>query len=110
MNGSRENDADKSNEPLALTGKDVGMILTECGIPPSAVTTFERKYEESIGEQIPAETLTANKLVIKAQDIVVQAKTEQAETVEIRKINGKNYLLIPVEDVIEVNGVNIKAL
>jgi hypothetical protein len=105
-----QNNADKNAEPLTLSGKEVGRLLSECGVPEPAVTTFERKYENEIGEQIPAENLTSSKLVIKTQDLVITAAAEQANGIQVREINGRKYLLVPIDDSIEVNGVNMSAL
>ena len=101
---------EKQSEPLALTGRDVGRILSECGVPEPVVTSFEKKYEDKIGEQIPASNLTTSKLVIKTQDAVINSSSEQANRIEIREINGRKYLLVPIDDSIEVNGVSVNAI
>jgi len=100
----------KDAEPLAVTGKDIGMILYECGVPQSAVAEFEQEYEERIGEEIEASNLISSKLVIKTEDVVISSKANLSDKFEVRTIDGRKYLLIPIEDSIEVNGINVNAL
>lgn len=100
----------KDAEPLALSGRDISTILSECGVPEPAVADFEQEYEEKIGKEIEASNLVSTKLVIKTNDIVVNSKPERSDRFEVRTIDGRKYLLIPIEDSIEVNGINVNAL
>lgn len=97
-------------EPLKLSGREIGYILSECGVESPAVSAFEDKFENVIGEEIPAKHLISTKTVIKTHDTVISTGVDNESGIEIREIGGRKYLLIPVDDNIEINGVSLNAV
>ena len=47
-------------------------------------------------------------LEVKTPDVIVKVSPEKAALLETRVINGRSYLLIQIDDQVEVNGVPIR--
>ena len=72
---------------------------------------FEDSFEAEFGEDslIPPSNMLDNKqFVIKMEETLIKVAPEKSELVEMRIIDGCRYLLIPVEGLVEVNGVKVK--
>ena len=50
------------------------------------------------------------KFQIETPDIVIKVNPERADLIETRVIDGRQCLVIAVDDHIEVNGVNVRTL
>ena len=73
---------------------------------------FEEQFDQTAGENTSflATNLTSTKtLEVRTPDVVVKIAPEKAALMETRVIDGCSYLLIQIDDYIEVNGVAIKA-
>lgn len=97
-------------EPLTLTAQDVGDILQDCGVAPERVAAFCEKCDEQFG---PAAALSPQNLVdskrfeVKMTDVTITVAPESSYLLETRVIGGRPYLLVPVGDGIEVNGLPV---
>ena len=54
--------------------------------------------------------LRRQKFQIETPDIVIKVNPERADLIETRVIDGRQCLVIAVDDHIEVNGVNVRTL
>ena len=45
---------------------------------------------------------------IKMPDVVIKVKPERTDLVETRVIDGRQYIMIEVNDSVEVNGINVR--
>ena len=52
--------------------------------------------------------MSTRKFEIKTPDIVIQVNPERADLVETRMIDGRQCLVIAVDDHVEVNGISVK--
>lgn len=101
-------------EPLALDKKGIRRLMEESGAPEESLETFEETFDAvTTGQQ--AQLLASNianqrKFSIQTPDVVVTINPERADLVETRLIDGKQCLIITVDDHIEVNGVNVRTL
>lgn len=100
-------------EPLTLSKTDVKKLLEASGAPNEKMEMFEQEYETIVGEK---ETLLADNIAdtrkfnINTPDISIKVKPDRTDLVETRVIDGRQYLLISIDDYIEVNGVNVRSL
>ncbi len=100
-------------EPLVLTKNDVKRIFEKSEVPDEKMETFEKDFEEIAGEK--AELLASNiaspkKFNIETPDVVIKINSDRTDLVETRIIDGKECLVITVNDHIEVNGVNVRTI
>lgn len=100
-------------EPLALDKVDVKKIFESSGVPAEKMETFEQTYEVAAGEKssLLAENITeTRKFNIETPDVVIKVNPDRADLIETRLIDGRQCIVIPVDDHIEVNGINVRTM
>ncbi|RHD07539.1 DUF4317 domain-containing protein [Mediterraneibacter gnavus] len=100
-------------EPLQLDKTDVRKVFEKSGISSEKMECFDQNYEETAGEKtsLLATNITeTKKFQIETPDIVIKVNPERADLIETRVIDGRQCLVIAVDDHIEVNGVNVRTL
>ncbi|MDD2647297.1 MAG: DUF4317 domain-containing protein [Eubacteriales bacterium] len=106
----KERSADRSAEPLSLTGGDVRKVLEECGVSGEKAEEFEQRYTEEFGEkaEIPAvNTLSPKQFKIKTPSVTINVDPERSDLVETRIIDGRQYIMVLADGDVEVNGIKI---
>ena len=101
----------KDPEPLALTARDVGSILQDCGVTQERVEDFRKRCDEQFGANAalsPANLIDAGRFQLKTAQAVVSVAPENCYLVETRIINGRKYILVPAEEDVEVNGLAVR--
>jgi hypothetical protein len=100
-------------EPPTLTKPEVKQLLVQSGAPDEVLEHFEEQFDSTAGEhtEFLATNLTSTKaLEVKTPDVIVKVSPEKASLVETRIIDGRSYLMIQIDDQVEVNGVTIRSL
>ena len=93
-----------------MTADEVGRILQDCGVGEEQAAAFCESCGRQFGKNAalsPANLIDSKKFEVKTGDVVVSVEPERSYLVETRMIDGKKYLLIPVDDSLEVNGLSI---
>lgn len=97
-------------EPPTLTRPEVKSLLMQSGAPEEVMEHFEERFDHTAGEKAEflATNLTSTKtLEVKTPDVIVKVSPEKAALLETRVIDGLSYLMIQIDDYVEVNGVPI---
>ena len=100
-------------EPLQLDKTDVRKVFEKSGVSSEKMECFDQNYEETAGEKtsLLATNITeTKKFQIETPDIVIKVNPERADLIETRVIDGRQCLVIAVDDHIEVNGVNVRTM
>ena len=100
----------KDAEPLKISGETVKDVLEYCGVSDERVQSFEDKYNTAFGEGAklsPKNIINDKQFEVKMPDITIKVKPEQSHLIQTKIIDGVKYIMIRVEDNVEVNGVNI---
>ncbi|WP_026516670.1 DUF4317 domain-containing protein [Butyrivibrio sp. MC2021] len=99
-------------EPLELTKKDVKQLLADSGVPAERLDYFDQNYERTVGEEdvhlLATNIANTKKFDIETPDVVIKVKPDRADLVESKIIDGRQCLVIAVDDHIEVNGINVR--
>ena len=98
-------------EPPTLTKPEVKNLLAISGAPEEVLDHFEEQFDATAGNKTEflATNLTSTKaLEVKTPDVIIKVSPEKAALLETRIINGRSYLLIQIDDQVEVNGVPIR--
>ena len=100
-------------EPLSLDKTEVKKIFEKSGVDAEKMEHFDQNFETNAGEK--ASLLATNiaetrKFNIETPDVIIKVNPERADLVETRIIDGRQCLVIPVDDHIEVNGINVKTI
>ena len=83
----------------------------QSGAPEEVMEHFEEQFDSTAGEKTEflATNLTSTKsFEVKTPDVIVKVSPEKAALVETRVIDGKSYLMIQIDDQVEVNGVMVR--
>lgn len=102
-----EHKESKSPEPLEVTTQEVGRILQTCGVAQDQAAAFQDTCNQQFGPNAvlnPANLIDSKRFQIKTPEVTISVDPEYSHLVETRRIGGRNYLLIPVEDGVEING------
>lgn len=105
-----EHKESKSPEPLEVTAQEVGRILQDCGVAEEQVAAFQAKCGERFGAGAvlnPANLIDSKRFEVRTGQVIVSVDPEQSYLLETRMIDGRKYLLIPVDDGVEVNGFSV---
>ena len=99
-----------SGEPVQIEKAEMRRLLSENGADQSVLSDFDAAYDEAVGEGVPlmAENLVdTSKLEVRSPSLRISVRSEMADMLKTRVIDGMEYLLIPVTDELEVNGIRI---
>ena len=97
-------------EPLELGKQDVRRLFEDSGVPDSRMEDFDQCYDEEVGEQttfLATNIASSRKFNIETPDVVVKVNPEAADLVETRIIDGRQCLVIAINEHVEVNGISI---
>lgn len=100
-------------EPPTLTKPEVKNLLLQSGAAEETMEHFEEQYDQTAGEhtEFIATNLTSTRaLEVRTPDVIVKVSPEKAALIETRVIDGCSYLMIQIDDQIEVNGVAIRPI
>ena len=105
-------------EPVILDKNDVKGLLVKSGIKEENLNDFDEHYErifhDEYTETASETNLTAanitnpRNLEVKTTDVVIKVKPERSDLIETRIIDGIPYILIQVNEHVELNGVIVK--
>ena len=94
-----------------LSKSQLKQLLENAGATEEGLANFSALYDESLGEHDSSfytDNLVNNSLQLKSENLQLKIKNEVSAILESKIIDGKEYLLIPVSDNLEVNGIPIR--
>ena len=95
----------------SLSKSELKQILENAGATEEGLANFSALYDECLGNNDSAfytENLVNNNLELKSDNVHLKIKNEVSAILETRIIDGKEYLLLPISDNLEVNGIPIR--
>ena len=106
-------EAKTAPEPPVLTKPEVKRLLANSGMTEEKIEQFDENFDHIAGEK--TEFLITNitetrKFSIQTPDIVIKVNPERTDLVETKMIDGKQCLVIEINDHVEVNGVPVRTL
>lgn len=96
---------------MELGKQEVRRLLEDSGVPDEKLEGFDEHYDSCAGEKTSflASNITSTRAFhIETADVIVQVKPESADLVEARYIDGRQCLVIAINEHVEVNGVNVR--
>ncbi len=97
-------------EPVRIEKADMRRILTDNGASREIMDDFDEAFDEAVGpgKALTAENVrTSSTLEVKSPSMKISVKGDMTDMIRTRVIDGMEYLIIPVVDEIEVNGIRI---
>lgn len=89
-------------------------ILVKSGVEKEKAENFVSAYKNSVSspedieETIVLESVVPKKTTIKSSDISINMDASKLNHIKKQIIDGREYLLIPIEDSIKINGIDAK--
>lgn len=97
-------------EPLALAKEDMSHLLMKSGVEEKEIETFEIRFDETVGEDqclMAANISSPKKFEVATPDVKVTVNPQRTDLVETKIIDGVPYLMIEINDLVEVNGIQV---
>lgn len=100
-------------EPPELDKTELKKLLADSGVKAEGIESFETAFDSIVcNEEKPkfaaANVASTKSFDIKLPDVVIKVKPERTDLVETKVIDGRTYIMIEVNDNIEVNGINVR--
>ena len=99
-------------ESTLLDREGMKKLLRENGAEEERLLHFEKSYEEKTGgddSPLLAENILPGKeLRLKSKLLKLNISSELSELLESRIIDGREYLLLPISDDLELNGIRLR--
>ena len=105
-----EHKESKNPEPLTVTAIQIGDMLRECGVPTAQTEAFEEKCEAQFGLDAPIKPqniIDTKKFEVKTSEVTISVDPASSHLLETRVIDGRKYLMIPVDAGVEINGLAV---
>ncbi|MBE6559542.1 MAG: DUF4317 domain-containing protein [Ruminococcaceae bacterium] len=100
----------KEPDPLELSGREVGDMLRSLEVPAERIEKFQEKCTEAFGAGAPlnpGNIVDVKKFNLTMPQVKISVAPEASYMVETRVIDGRKYLMIPVSEGVEINGVAV---
>lgn len=100
----------KVAEPLQVSRRDVAAVLEDCGVSEEKMAAFNVKYDLTFGDYTalpPQNLVNPKELCYETPDVVVKVNPEREDLIHTRVINGTKYLMINIDQGVELNGINL---
>lgn len=98
-------------EPLELDKYDMRYLLEESGVSSEKVERVETVFEDVAGEKrrlMAANVAETKKFSIEMPDVLIKVSADRTDLVQTKMIDDRKCIVIPINDQIEVNGLEIE--
>ncbi len=100
----------KEEDPLKFSKLHLKGLLAQCEVSDDSIEKFENEYDIQFGEKAelsPKNIVEIKKFKLETPNVTVSVNPDRTDLVDTQIIDGTKYLLIRLEEGVEVNGVNI---
>ena len=98
-------------EPLVIGKGEVRQALVANGVTQEHIQAFEKGYDEAFGADArlsPRNLVDPKKIQVTTADVTIQVSPDRSDLIQTRVLNGVKYILVRVEEGVEVNGVPVQ--
>ena len=100
-------------EPLTLNKSEVKNLLEKSGASEEKLKDFDKLYDAAAGEDTSLfvnNVASTRSFEVKTPDVVVKVNPARADLINTMVVEGRRCLVIEINDHVEVNGINVKAI
>ena len=100
----------KDPQPMEFTALDMVDILSGTGVPEEKVQAFRSKCNEEFGvgtNLIPTNLVDTKKFELVTPEVKITVNPQFSYLIETKVIGGRRYVLIPADEGVEINGMNV---
>ncbi len=98
-------------EPVVLDKAEVKRLLEYSGVEEERLSDFDERYDAAAGERaqlVAANLANTRQFEIKTPDVIVKVNPERTDLVQTRLIDGRQCLVIELNNEVEVNGISVR--
>lgn len=104
-----------AEEPAEIDKMQMKKLLEDSGVKQTAIANFDTAFDSIVPEEekpvfSAANVASTRSFDIKMPDVVIKVKPERTDLVESRVIDGVPYIMVQMNDSVEVNGINVHAM
>ncbi|MBP3878370.1 MAG: DUF4317 family protein [Lachnospiraceae bacterium] len=98
--------AAEEDAPMLVEKETVRKIAEASG---ADVSGFDEVYEAAVGDaRIAFDSVASGMITVKTDDALLKIPADRAELIETRTIDGRDYILIPADGLVTVNGASVR--
>lgn len=100
-------------EPLSLGKSDIRKIFEDSGVPEECMEKFDSEFDFTFGrtKSVFATNIAETKgFTVKTPDVTIKVSPDRADLVETMVINGRQCIVIAVDDHVTVNGIEARTV
>lgn len=108
-----EHKESKDPETLMLSVSDLEKVLLNSGVSSEKVEAFQQACAKQYGEHAalnPNNLIESKKFEIQTAETKLSISPENSYLIETRTINGRRYLMIPIDSTVTVNGLEVSVI
>lgn len=102
-----------SPEPLSLGKSDIRKIFEDSGVPEECMEKFDSEFDFTFGrtKSVLATNIAETKgFTVKTPDVTIKSSPDRADLVDTMVINGRQCIVITVDDHVTVNGIEARTV
>lgn len=102
---------EETDEETGISKNDICRAFRESGIPTDKAENVEENFEKIVGKtELKGENIASgNVMKLESTSMKASISKAYAATLEARVIDGREFILLPVENDMSLNGVHLKA-
>ena len=100
-------------ESLSLGKSDIRKIFEDSGVPEECMEKFDSEFDFTFGrmKSVLATNIAETKgFTVKTPDVTVKVRPDRSDLVETMVINGRQCIVISVDDHVNVNGIEARTV
>ena len=97
-------------EPAVLDKTSARKLLERSGVSEEKLGDFEEHFEQKAGENgrlLASNVAETRKFEVKTPDVIVKVNPEKTDLIETMVIEGRQCLVIKIDERLEVNGISV---
>ena len=98
-------------EPLELDKYDMRLLLEKSGVTDEKLDKVEQVFEDVAGERrrlMASNVASTRKFTIEMPDVWIKVSPDRTDLVQTKIIDDRKYIVIPINDHVEVNGLELE--
>ena len=105
-------EAKDSPDPVLLSQEEMRRLFEERGVAEEKMETFDQMYAATVGTgSLTLQNIACGRRFrIETPDVKIEVAPDRLALVEAMYIDGKECLVVTVNDRVEVDGMNVRAI
>ncbi len=106
-----EHKISKDPQPLKISRDGFKRLITGSGVSSEKAESFSERFGETFGADTtlsPKNLVDTRQTEVRTADVKISVSSERSDLVETRVIDGVRYVLVRIENGVEVNGVPVQ--